>query len=126
MSVSQVWLLSALALITTSTSTSTSVVLRSRYKNFVFVTELTVIIYSLQILKARTNANKMFYNLSEDEKCFTKITSILIVISSILKRGFDNQSVSTGWRVGKIEAGKQEFRREEKSLAGEKQGVFDL
>ena len=95
MSVSQVWLLSALALITTSTSTS--VVLRSRYKNFVFVTELTVIIYSLQILKARTNANKMFYNLSEDEKCFTKITSILIVISSILKRGFDNQSVSTGW-----------------------------
>ena len=30
------------------------------------------------------------------------------------------------YRVGKIEAGKQEFRREEKSLAGEKQGVFDL
>ena len=30
-------------------------------------------------------------------KCFTKMTAVLIVINSILKRGFDNQSVSNGW-----------------------------
>ena len=64
-----------------------------------FVTDLTVInyMYYLQILKARINANRIFYTLSSDEKYFTKTRAVLIVISSILKRGFDNQSVSNGW-----------------------------
>ena len=82
------------------------------------VTDLTVInyMYYLQILKARINANKIFYSLVSNEKCFQmfyKNDGGIDCHQFNLEKRFW-QSICQQ-RVGRI-GGKQELRREEKSV----------